>query len=118
MGGWGGEIRSLKMHVLPNQACSPGCPGFLDHSAYCGKGQGHKVSNTPLDAECLPQSLSDCGPSARCSGPADRLQGKVSTSKQQRYETLLEPPPGESGRQNGIKTPSRDGLQRFSMVLM
>lgn len=112
MGG-GGEIRFLKIHVLPNQACFPGRPGFLDHSAYCGKGQGRKVSNTPLDAECLPQSLSDCGPSAGCSGPADRLQGEVSRSKQQRYETLLEPPPGESGGQNGIKTPLGTAYRGF-----
>lgn len=74
--------------VLPNRACSPECPGSWDHSAYCGKDQGRKVSNTPLDAEYLPPSLSGCALSGACSGQAGRLEGKVSRSKQQRYQTV------------------------------
>lgn len=81
-------LRNIKnadlVRVLPNRACSPECSGSLGHSAYCEKGQGRKVLNTPLDAECLPRSLSDCGLSGACSGLADRLEDEVSRSKQQR----------------------------------
>lgn len=112
--GWeearGEEIQYLKkasfvcMHILPSQACSPGHSGFLDHSACCEKGQGRKVSNTPSDAECLPRSLSGCGPSGACSGLADRLEGEVSRSEQQKYKVPLGPPPRESGGPSGIRT--------------
>ena len=105
----GREIRYLqnasfeRVHVLPSQACSPGRSGFRDHSAYCGKGRGRKVSNTPLDAECLPRSLSDCGPSGACSGPAGRLEGEAGRSKRRRYTNPSEPPPGERGGRSGTE---------------
>lgn len=52
--------------VLPNQVCFPGHSGSPDRAAYCGKGQGRRVSNSLLGAGCLPPSPAGCGRSVEC----------------------------------------------------
>lgn len=79
----------VRVCVLPGWACSRECSGSLGHSACCGKGQGHRVSNIPWDAERLPRSLSGCGPSGACWGPAGRLEGEVGRSKRHGWKRML-----------------------------